>query len=118
LDNIGKLVRTNIVRNIKFVQNEHTSGLSKEAIDNARQFPSFWKPDLTIAHSIQADIFNHFPNLCNGTLKEKVRAWLGIRDKVMNSIRGHRNATQTAIQNSIVEGKIRRIAFCIYTSYY
>ena len=105
LDSVGRFVRKNIVRNIKFIDNEQTSGLSKEAIDNIRKFPSFWKPDLTTERSIQNDIFNGFPEFSNTTLMKKVSIWMGIREKVIHSIRCHRNTTQTAIQTSVVEGK-------------
>ena len=105
LNNISTVVRTTIVRNVKFVQDENTSGLSKEAIEKVRKFPSFWKPDLTKERSLQMDIFNEFPDLSNGTLYYKVQAWKGMREKVINSIRGHRNNTHTSIQNSIVSGK-------------
>ena len=106
LDSIGSIVRNKLVRNIKFIDNEHTSGLSKEGIAKARSYPSFWKPDLTRNRSLQNDIFKEFPNLSEATLFEKVEAWMGMRYKVIHAIRSHRNATQTSIQISVVEGKL------------
>ena len=105
LDSVGRFVRKSIVRNIKFIENEQTSGLSKEAIDNIRRFPSFWRPDLTRERSIQNDIFNEFPEFSKATLFKKVCIWMGIREKVIQSICSHRNTTQTAIQTSIVGGE-------------
>ena len=105
LDTLGSIVRNKLVRNVKFIENEHTSGLSKEGIVKARSYPSFWKPDLTKKRSLQNDIFKEFPALSDATLYEKVEAWMGMRDKVLHAIRSHQNATQTAIQMSIVEGK-------------
>ena len=52
LDSIGSIVRNKLVCNIKFIENEHTSGLSKEGIAKARSYPSFWKPDLTRNRSL------------------------------------------------------------------
>ena len=72
LDDIGKVVRTKIVRKIKFIPDEHTSGLTKSAIKNSRKFPSFWQPDLTISHSLQNNCFENFPTVSNGTLRKKV----------------------------------------------
>ena len=71
-----------------------------------RRFPSFWKPDLTKEHSLQNDIFSQFPDIKNGLLESKVEYWLGMREKVLNSIRGHCNATQTSIQSCVVEGML------------
>ena len=106
LDDIGRIVRNIVVRNVKFIRDENNSGLTKEAIESLRKFPSFWKPDLTTEHSLQNDIFKQFPDLNNGSLESKVEYWLGMREKVLTSIRGHRNATQTSIQSSIVEGML------------
>ena len=105
LSNIATVVRTTIVRNVKFVQDENTCGLSKEAIEKIRRYPSFWKPDLTKERSLQMDIINEFPNISDGTLCYKVQAWKGMREKVIHAIRAHRNNTHTLIQNSIVTGK-------------
>ena len=105
LDNIKRIVRNNVVRNVKFISHENTSGLSKTAAEGQKKFPSFWQPNLLTKKSIQQDIFNEFPEYEYATLTTKVRAWLGMRDKVFEAIRGHRNATQTAIQKSVVEGK-------------
>ena len=105
LSNIATVVRTTVVRNVKFVQDENTCGLSKEAIEKIRRFPSFWKPDLTKERSLQMDIINEFPNISNGTLCYKVQSWKGMREKVIHTIRAHRNCSQTSIQNSIVSGK-------------
>ena len=111
LDSVGRFVRKSIVQNIKFIENEQTSGLSKEAIDNIRRFPSFWRPDLTTERSIQNDIFNEFPEFSQATLFKKVRIWMGLREKVIQSIRSHRNTTQTAIQTSIVGGELNMIKY-------
>ena len=105
LSNIATMVRTTIVRNVKFVQDENTCGLSKEAIEKIRKYPSFWKPDLTKERSLQMDIINEFPDMSNGTLYYKVQAWKGMREKVINAIRSHRNCSQTQIQNNIVSGE-------------
>ena len=105
LSGICTHVRNNIVRNVKFIENENTCGLSKSAIERIRNFPSFWKPDLTRHQSLQVDIFKEFPDMINGTLYDKVQSWKGIRENVLKSIRGHRNATHTSIQYSVVEGK-------------
>ena len=105
LSNIATIVRTKIVRNVKFIQDENTCGLSKDAIEKIRRYPSYWKPDLTKEASLQMDIFNEFPEMTNGTLYYKVQAWKGMREKVIHSIRAHRNATQTQIQSSILSGK-------------
>ena len=104
LNNIATVVRTTVVRNVKFVQDENTCGLSKEAIEKIRKYPSFWKPDLTKERSLQMDIINEFPDMSNGTLYYKVQAWKGMREKVINAIRSHRNNSQTLIQNHIVSG--------------
>ena len=106
LQTIGAIVRNKIVRNVKFLDNEHISGLSNEGIERIRRYPSFWKPDLTKQVSIPMDIFAEFPDMATSTLHEKAQAWIGMRDKVIQSIRSHRNAIQTAIQNSIVEGRL------------
>ena len=86
LNNIATVVRTTVVRNVKFVQDENTCGLSKEAIEKIRKYPSFWKPDLTKERSLQMDIINEFPDMSNGTLYYKVQAWKGMREKVINAI--------------------------------
>ena len=105
LSSIASVVRTTVVRNVKFVQDENTCGLSKDTIEKIRRYPSFWKPDLTKERSLQMDIINEFPDMSNGTLYNKVQAWKGMREKVIHSIRAHRNATQTQIQSSILSGK-------------
>ena len=105
LSTISSLVRNNVVRKVKFIDHEHVSGLSREAIEDSRKYPSFWKPDLTIQNSIQNDIMNEFPMLKKATLQKKVEAWMGMREKVREAIRGHRNQVNTAIQCSIVAGK-------------
>ena len=105
LNDVGKQVRTNIVRHIKFVPDEHTSGLTRGAIENSRKFPSFWQPDLTIENSLQNDCFDMFTHIATGTLKKKVQAWIDMRSEVVKSIRMHRNNTRNAVQKSVVEGK-------------
>ena len=60
---------------------------------------------MTRHQSLQVDIFKEFPDMINGTLYDKVQSWKGIRENVLKSIRGHRNATHTSIQYSVVEGK-------------
>ena len=105
LSSIASVVRTTVVRNVKFVQDENTCGLSKDTIEKIRRYPSFWKPDLTKERSLQMDIINEFPDMSNGTLYYKVQAWKGMREKVIQTIRAHRNCIQTLIQNSIVTGK-------------
>ena len=105
LSNISTIVRSSVVKKIKFIDNEHTSGLSKDAIEETRKYPSFWKPDLTISQSMYNDILSEFPQLKRATLSTKVAAWMGMREKVKQSVRGHRNAVQTSIQNNIVAGK-------------
>ena len=105
LSNISTIVRNSVVKKIKFIDNEHTSGLSKDAIEETRKYPSFWKPDLTISQSMYNDILSEFPQLKRATLSTKVAAWMGMREKVKQSVRGHRNAVQTSIQNNIVAGK-------------
>ena len=123
LSNVSTMVRNSVVKKLKFIDNEHTSGLSKEAIEETRKYPSFWKPDLTITQSMFNDILSEFPQLKKATLSTKVSAWMGMREKVRQAVRGHRNAVQTAIQNIIVDGKnyflsliIRYICYLIYTS--
>jgi len=86
LSSIATVVRTTIVRNVKFVQDENTCGLSKEAIEKIRRYPLFWKPDLTKERSLQMDIINEFPDMSNGTLYYKVQAWKGMREKVILTI--------------------------------
>ena len=105
LSSISSIVRNNVVRKVKFIDNEHTSGLSREAIEECRNYPSFWKPNLSNKNSLQNDILNEFPNLKQATLHKKVKAWMGMRERVRDAIRGHRNQVQTAIQGSIVAGK-------------
>ena len=61
---------------------------------------------MTRQQSLQVDIFKEFPDLINGTLYDKVQSWKGIREKVIQSIRGHRNACQTSMQCSVVEGEL------------
>ena len=109
MDLIGKFVRQNIVRNIKFVQNENICGLSQGAIDGTKTFPSYWKPDLTQEQSLQMDIFKEFPDIDNGTLYDKVQVWKKINNMVLKWIRQHRNSSQTAIQSCVVEGKYKKI---------
>ena len=104
LEDVAKQVRKHIVRNIKFVPDEHTSGLTRGAIENSRRFPSFWQADLTIENSLQNDCFDMFTNIANGSLKKKVQAWIDMRMEVVKSIRMHRNNTRNAVQKSIVEG--------------
>lgn len=106
LNTISSIVRNNVVKKVKFIDNEQTSGMSKEAKEETKNFPSFWKPDLSLTRSLQNDIFHEFPELSSGTLDTKVRAWMGMRDKVRKAIQGHRNAVHTAIQTDIVEGKL------------
>ena len=105
LSTVSGIVRNNIVRKVKFIDNEQTTGLSREAVEESRKYPSFWKPDLSLQKSIQNDIMNEFPLLRKATLHKKVQAWMGMREKVKEAIRGHRNHVNTAIQNSIVTGK-------------
>ena len=107
LNTIGTIVRNKVVRNVKFVLHEHTSGLSREGIERSRNYPSFWKPDLTNNRSIQSDIFSEFPDMADATLQYQVQAWIGMRDKVLQSIRSHRSTTQSSIQVSIVNGKFQ-----------
>ena len=83
---IGTVVRNKIVKNVKFIEHEHTSGLSREGIIRARSYPSFWKPDLSVQHCLQTDILNEFPDMADATLAYKAQAWVGMRDKVLQSI--------------------------------
>ena len=83
--------------NIKFIENDNICGLSKEAVERIRKFPSFWKPDLTKQYSLQMDLFNECLDMTNGTLYDKVQAWKGMRDKVIQSICAHRNTVLTQI---------------------
>ena len=104
LNEIGKHVRTQVVRKIKFIPFETISGLTKEAIENTRKFPSFWQPDLTVQNTVQNDIFALYPTLANGDLRTKAFAWMGMRQKVIESIRMHQNNTKNTIQKNVVEG--------------
>ena len=81
LSNVSTIVRNSVVKKVKFIDNEHTSGLSKEAIEETRKYPSFWKPDLTITQSMFNDILSEFPQLKKATLSTKVSAWMGMREK-------------------------------------
>lgn len=105
LTNISTIVRNIVVKKVKFIDNEHTAGLSKEAIEATKNYPSFWKPDLSVERSMYSDIMREFPFLKNATLVTKVGAWMGMRNRVRQAIRGHRNAVQTSIQREIVLGK-------------
>ena len=60
---------------------------------------------MTTGQSMYSDIMSEFPQLKRATLATKVAAWMGMREKVRQAVRGHRNAVQTSIQNSIVAGK-------------
>lgn len=106
LTSIGKTVRRVIVRKVKFIENEHTSGMTKEMIENTRKFPSFWQPDLTCTNTIQSDLFEEREELRNATLKVKAIAWMGMRTKVMSSIRQHRSAVCTSIQSEMLDGML------------
>ena len=105
METIGRIVRYHVVRNVKFIPDEHTTGLSRDAINAVRKFPSFWNPDLTIKKSIQWEIFNKIEEYEKGTMLKQVRSWLGMRENVLQYIRNHRNVTNTNIQRSVVEGK-------------
>ena len=105
LTNISTIVRNIVVKKVKFIDNEHTAGLSKEAIEATKKYPSFWQPNLSVKRSMYNDIMREFPFLINATLVTKVGAWMGMRKRVHQAIRGHRNAVQTSIQREIVLGK-------------
>ena len=106
LSTVATIVRTDIVRKVKFIGIEHTNGLSREAVEETRRYPSFWRPDVTEEISLQHDIFKEFPDLQNGSIRSRVKAWMGMREKVRLVIRSHRNTVQTAIQQNIVEGML------------
>ena len=103
---IGKTVKRVIVRKVKFIQNEHTCGMTKKMVETTRKFPSFWQPDLTNSNTIQADLFREMEDLSESSLRTKVMAWMGMRSKVMSSIRQHRGVVSTAIQSDVLDGMI------------
>jgi hypothetical protein len=105
LNNIGKYVRNVIVKKIKFIEGENTTGLSKEAAERTKRFPSFWQPDLTKLNSVQRDIFREYPEFDKQSLEVQARAWMGMRTKVKKEIRAHRNNVQSHIQRGIIAGK-------------
>ena len=105
LASIGKIVRQVLVKKVKFIEHEHTSGMSRQMIDKTRIFPSFWQPDLTQQNNIQSDLFREFEELQRSSLKTKAIAWMGMRRKVLKSIREHRNTVCTAIQQDMIAGK-------------
>ena len=105
LNTIRMIVNREIVSSVKFVKHEHVDGKSKQLREKAKQFPSFWQPDLRIKNSMYNDILNQVGNLNHASLQQKVMYWLGIRDKVLETIRSHRSNTLTKLKNDIVEGK-------------
>jgi len=105
LNTIRLIVNREIVSSVKFVKHEHVDGKTKMLRDKAKQFPSFWQPDLRQKKSMYNDILNQVGNLNHASLQHKVMYWLGIRDKVLETIRSHRSNTLTKLKKDIVEGK-------------
>jgi hypothetical protein len=105
LNTIRLIVNRDIVSSVKFIRQEHVDGKSKLMKDKTKQFPSFWHPDLRQKKSMYNDILNSVGNLNNASLQYKVKYWMGIRDKVLETIRSHRSNTLTKIKKDIVEGE-------------
>ena len=105
LNTIRLIVNREIVSSVKFVRHEHVDGKSKKLKDITKQFPSFWQPDLRVQRSMYNDILNSVGNLNDASFQQKAMYWMGIRDKVLETIRSHRSNTLTKLKRDIVEGK-------------
>ena len=105
LNTIRLIVNRDIVSSVKFVRHEHVDGKTKQLKDRTKQFPSFWQPDLRKDNTMYTDILNQVGNLNNAKLQTKVMYWLGIREKVLETIRSYRSNTLTKLKKDIVEGK-------------
>ena len=104
MDSVRCLVSRIIVPGVKFIKNEFIDGKSKRRKEKDRRFPSFWEPDLTVKVSLQREILDSMSVLKDSPLQEKARYWMGIRDKVLDTIRQYRNNTTNKIKKDAVEG--------------
>ena len=107
LNTIRLIVNREIVSSVKFIRNEHVDGKTKQLKDKTKQFPSFWQPDLRQGKTMYTDILDQVGNLKHANLQTKVMYWLGIQDKVLETIRSHRSNTLTKMKRDIVEGNYR-----------
>lgn len=106
MDSVRVLVNRIIIPGVKFIKNEFIDGKSKKRKERDKKFPSFWEPDLTVKVSLQREILDAMSVLKNSTLQEKARYWMGIRDKVLDTIRQYRNNTTNKIKKDAVEGTV------------
>ena len=107
LNTIHLIVNREIVSSVKFIRNEHVDGKTKQLKDKTKQFPSFWHLDLRQGKTMYTDILDQVGNLKHANLQTKVMYWLGIQDKVLETIRSHRSNTLTKMKRDIVEGNYR-----------
>lgn len=107
LNTIRLIVNREIVSSVKFIRNEHVDGKTKQLKDKTKQFPSFWQPDLRQGKTMYTDILDQVGNLKHANLQTKVMYWLGIQDKVLETIHSHRSNTLTKMKRDIVEGNYR-----------
>ena len=114
LNTIRLIVNRDIVSSVKFVRNEHVDGRSKQLRDKTKQFPSFWQPDLRKDNTMYTDILKQVGNLNNEKLQTKVMYWLGIREKVLETIRSYRSNTLTKLKKDIVEGKFLLLLITLF----
>ena len=108
------IVNRDIVSSVKFVRHEHVDGKTKQLKDRTKQFPSFWQPDLRKDNTMYTDILNQVGNLNNAKLQTKVMYWLGIREKVLETIRSYRSNTLTKLKKDIVEGKFLLLLITLF----
>ena len=116
LRTVRDTVNTYIVPKVKFITGEHTDHMSREQKETVKRYPSFWKPDLMKENTLQSDLLSKLcaENMC---LQEKVRYWMGICHKVLDTIRTHISSTSQRIYLEVVPRKINTF-FIEYISKY
>ena len=116
LRNVRDTVNNYIVPKVKFITGEHTDNISREQKETVKRYPSFWKPGLIKENTLQSDLLS---KLCaeDMFLQAKVRYWMGICHKVLDTIRTYTSSTSQRISLEAVKRKLNTF-FSEYISTY
>lgn len=106
MDDIRKITNKYICSKVKFLKHEHLYGGSKVVQDKLKKFPSFWEPNVLEKNCMAYDILSKCHGFDTMSVWNLVRFWKAIREKVLATIRTHRNVVQTKMQKAIVPGLI------------
>ena len=105
LRTVRDTVNTYMVPKVKLITGEHTDRMSREQKETVKRYTSFWQPDLMKEHTLQSDLLSKLSSedMC---LQAKVRYWMVIFHKVLDTIRIHRSSTSQRISLEVVPRKL------------